>query len=169
MVWFYLFDPVILVHLDNNFQSHYGLILSLNGYSLTEHKYWLSIPLWSDFIAVYPEMTLPALKCFQSHYGLILSIRWTFERLIPHSTFNPTMVWFYHVNYHVVAFVWENFQSHYGLILSFEPLSVRNRAETLSIPLWSDFIQQLHALKQLPNSTFNPTMVWFYPLQILHH
>ena len=99
------------------FQSHYGLILSVLRVLRQRKRYWLSIPLWSDFIDVNGKIVIPA---------EILSIPlWSdfiiqeVAPVIPEKyTFNPTMVWFYHV------------------------LTLRKaRAKgTLSIPLWSDFI-----------------------------
>ena len=78
------------------FQSHYGLILSVGYPEWPVYFNQLSIPLWSDFI-------------------LRLSVE---KRYSLPSTFNPTMVWFYHFSYLTVFW----FRVY------------------LSIPLWSDFI-----------------------------
>ena len=101
-----------------NFQSHFGLILSVRaplGYCLIIH---LSIPFWSDFIllgSVYcfhckvffqshfglilsktkADAILRRLARFQSHFGLILSCCSLPWRRSLHLSFNPTMVWFY--------------------------------------------------------------------------
>ena len=144
MVWFYLLNPKSLAGMSRflsiplwsdfiiinailkkynieNFQSHYGLILS---HRIQLHKWWPSR--------------------FQSHYGLILSrcmrgLIWRGD-----FTFNPTMVWFYLRENFSRADVpgvlsiplWSDFisqinvllnapfgvfQSHYGLILSPHP------------------------------------------------
>ncbi len=58
--------------------------------------------------------------CFQSHYGLILSLSQNTH------------------NYHNCSF-----QSHYGLILSRAVAFYKKNYNTLSIPLWSDFIARL--------------------------
>ena len=97
----------------SHFQSHYGLILSV-WKKKQKSKEKLSIPLWSDFIALATATATPV-------------------------TFNPTMVWFYHagiqantvhsvlsiplwsdfIPVHVISCIPEiTFQSHYGLILS---------------------------------------------------
>ncbi len=136
MVWFYLDEieemgigelddiyaeddriRIVLRIVDEDFQSHYGLILSLllrvsqplcksfNPTMVwfyldlrqkeTKRRKRLSIPLWSDFITAlaHPEAAANA-------------------------AFNPTMVWFYH-----------------NLIDR-----SKNKIINLSIPLWSDFI-----------------------------
>ena len=65
---------------------------------------YLSIPLWSDFIsAVVSIILILYLLYFQSHYGLILSSFSIHCRTQFWLSFNPTMVWFYHVFIHVVA------------------------------------------------------------------
>ena len=127
----------------------------------SESKRSLSIPLWSDFIMnmadriiketlfqshyglILSEVVKTPLglmyKFFQSHYGLILSIHtFRYQAVLPVS-FNPTMVWFYPSLSLKDTVYSSDFQSHYGLILS-----LRSRwfvsTVTLSIPLWSDFI-----------------------------
>ena len=78
----------------------------------------LSIPLWSDFIAIEFRISVFPTPNFQSHYGLILSYRtislkifsvirlsiplwsdfifiYTSLHVCGKSPFNPTMVWFY--------------------------------------------------------------------------
>ena len=72
MVWFYRILSAISPHIDVDFQSHYGLILSTIYYRKHRLQYDLSIPLWSDFIFCYDP---PGAECW-----------WAF---------NPTMVWFY--------------------------------------------------------------------------
>ena len=122
----------------------------------------LSIPLWSDFI-LYTQsgITIHSLP-FQSHYGLILSLIKCVTEIINCYPFNPTMVWFYLTTYRGSS----------------------SWAE-LSIPLWSDFIEQEYDMSGKSENgfqshyglilsittyddlseylaTFNPTMVWFY-------
>ena len=120
MVWFYLelkqlgslvqssqlsiplwsdFIPLFLDELQIRvgfFQSHYGLILSSIKDFRTGEVGPLSIPLWSDFIGNVTSVGF-FIGSFQSHYGLILSssILHTWYNAV--STFNPTMVWFYHI------------------------------------------------------------------------
>ena len=146
----------------------------------------LSIPLWSDFITKLLEKTTKELGNFQSHYGLILSYNTWEEPYAKYTAFNPTMVWFYpktiymmfSINYQAFnpTMVW--FYHSQEDILTFWALR-------LSIPLWSDFIEyekrdemedkkcfQSHyglilskIIKDIQRelqSTFNPTMVWFY-------
>ena len=96
MVWFYLLKKRYNDVRWQSFQSHYGLILSVNYINRLFHKLILSIPLWSDFIEMVRLLRKKIFLNFQSHYGLILS------RNI--SISSPKSV---------------NFQSHYGLILSF--------------------------------------------------
>ena len=75
MVWFYLVATYVRLEVVENFQSHYGLILSQK--KVNEHEFsilvkaTLSIPLWSDFIVINVYESEPT--HFQSHYGLILS------------------------------------------------------------------------------------------------
>ena len=186
MVWFYPTNCGFTNHSSENFQSHYGLILSkYDGLSAVK-DFLLSIPLWSDFICCRSSLIIVSLY-----------------------SFNPTMVWFYPEKYATltskndslsiplwsdfifvpeVLCVWSTtaFQSHYGLILSSQKLSHNNPFSLLSIPLWSDFIAKLnqridriHRVFQshyglilsklrlnqmLKHTTFNPTMVWFYPI-----
>ena len=56
-----------------NFQSHYGLILSKYIVYNNIANQLLSIPLWSDFIFEIFEEDGNTIV-FQSHYGLILSM-----------------------------------------------------------------------------------------------
>ncbi len=58
---------------------------------------------------------------FQSHYGLILSLRELAVEGKLNETFNPTMVWFYPA------------ENLYTITVNL----------TLSIPLWSDFINNV--------------------------
>ena len=128
------------IELSSNFQSHYGLILSLFPRDTYTKCSRLSIPLWSDFILILTILSplLPLIfqshyglilsqasmireslkQNFQSHYGLILSLlqrAQTWKRLL---SFNPTMVWFYLFYNMLLKECDKNFQSHYGLILS---------------------------------------------------
>ena len=162
MVWFYPIGNYEWTAFGV-FQSHYGLILSRRVHSI--------------------QSATPHFD-FQSHYGLILSFINLFCVIELWSPFNPTMVWFYLeaiwkeiaeiktlsiplwsdfivrknegvcVNPPHPAFsggrgcggvaegTWRqcSFQSHYGLILSLKSLR-----------------------KMATQSSFNPTMVWFYP------
>ena len=80
-------------------------------------------------------------KHFQSHYGLILSYQLPLREVQVLLTFNPTMVWFYRN-------------------VSLHDLSDHS---SLSIPLWSDFIDATYRIVDIDYlSAFNPTMVWFY-------
>ncbi len=54
------------------------------------------------------------------------------------------------------------FQSHYGLILSQNSRFRRTAMDSLSIPLWSDFIEAAIPFIIPFSLAFNPTMVWFY-------
>ena len=146
-----------------SFQSHYGLILSVEIYRKKKERKHLSIPLWSDFIIINELFKKIKLLTFQSHYGLILSL--TVDNIVStvFCTFNPTMVWFYqsllysldHSIMHLSIPLWSDFikpckvpwnnkplsfQSHYGLILSLLWFLVFFELVILSIPLWSDFI-----------------------------
>ena len=118
MVWFYL--SIILVQYNHIscFQSHYGLILSSLWTSEIEFEWALSIPLWSDFIAIVEREALTRAYNFQSHYGLILSFHLCNVCVLHVVTFNPTMVWFYRPTGRESS--WRGWE--------------------LSIPLWSDFI-----------------------------
>ena len=96
MVWFYHTKAYSSFKQKQDFQSHYGLILSVstaflqlvlfNPFNPTMVWFYLfdyfddgtkvndlSIPLWSDFITVNVVDTGNAVYVFQSHYGLILS------------------------------------------------------------------------------------------------
>ena len=117
MVWFYHFLRSTENNFRNDFQSHYGLILSYTRNYFTVWERGLSIPLWSDFINKIISLINQMISNFQSHYGLILSyfgygwqyrgsslsiplwsdfIQKNVERYIKaFTTFNPTMVWFY--------------------------------------------------------------------------
>ena len=127
-----------------HFQSHYGLILSVELGNRKKRRIALSIPLWSDFISTaYFYVSLRSNR-FQSHYGLILSyvVRRNDERVKELSI--PLWSDFIKVDHppfdiHIIFF-----QSHYGLILSARWSSTSWKAGT----------------------TFNPTMVWFYQLQV---
>ena len=148
------------------FQSHYGLILSLNLWCRNAAPSRLSIPLWSDFIEKATkcsrkqsekELSIP----LWSDFILQLSPKQTRSRAV--NPFNPTMVWFYLVSVkskHIIeselsiplwsdfifslflssSVTWVSFQSHYGLILS----------------------QETPIKYTCSCSPFNPTMVWFY-------
>ncbi len=144
MVWFYHFSLHDCEPLSRLFQSHYGLILShsvclKNGKS-EALTYWLSIPLWSDFILIrgiriglfVMFLSIPLWSDFIPQH-----------RPLRHRTGDP-------------------FQSHYGLILSFNTIIYCIKNFKLSIPLWSDFILIRNSSNRKLNCTFNPTMVWFY-------
>ena len=121
------------------FQSHYGLILSsVQTYQQIPYT-TLSIPLWSDFIRVCKPDPPRDKNRFQSHYGLILSREYA-EYVIQKLNFQSH----YGLILSEIKLIYqvgvEHFQSHYGLILSF--------------PLYSSELSC--------ESSFNPTMVWFY-------
>ena len=120
MVWFYPESSTRLRVWTNQsaFQSHYGLILSPKLFKLPKlvkrafnptmvwfylfqlkHQthFQLSIPLWSDFISIGFLARTAGSHAFQSHYGLILSPFLVFFVSFFLLTFNPTMVWFYHL------------------------------------------------------------------------
>ena len=80
---------------SGNFQSHYGLILSVYRMYNEKKIRALSIPLWSDFILTIEIYDETYKKIFQSHYGLILSANQMWQLIKQEETFNPTMVWFY--------------------------------------------------------------------------
>ena len=130
----------------------------------------LSIPLWSDFIFRTRFISRTESTRFQSHYGLILSewlLCWWVENRF---TFNPTMVWFYLPVLLKLSSVDIIFQSHYGLILSGWRTDILNfHNKKLSIPLWSDFIDGTNTQSHSFNSSFNPTMVWFYHICVPTH
>ena len=123
-----------------DFQSHYGLILSVYT-SLTPAKQVNSFNptmVWFYLIANVPYEVY--ITNFQSHYGLILSLWVPQVNVWLRRTFNPTMVWFY---------LYEFLKSMYDY-------------DVLSIPLWSDFIGYSDRDIKKLKLTFNPTMVWFY-------
>ncbi len=154
-----------------DFQSHFGLILSCPRWLYDLWNFRLSIPFWSDFIwRVWDDrvtktydfqshygliLSAPATLCplkgrsFQSHYGLILSQ--CFQKRAGGSSnlsFNPTMVWFYRFLSLEPIITTTRFQSHYGLILS----------------------GRVGGEGYCTYKTFNPTMVWFYPAPaVLEH
>ena len=92
---FIIINSILKKYNIENFQSHYGLILS---HRIQLHKWWPSR--------------------FQSHYGLILSCECRAWCVVPETPFNPTMVWFYHKDGLIDNADKVDFQSHYGLILS---------------------------------------------------
>ena len=131
---------------NKDFQSHYGLILSVRGegwdnlnLATFQSHYGLIL---SALILTILSPLLPLI--FQSHYGLILSADESkiIEEL--RSPFNPTMVWFYRIKT-------KGFRSEErGKSSAFNPTMVwfyrlqripRNFRNSLSIPLWSDFIE----------------------------
>ena len=140
MVWFY---PFYLAPVNKSlypFQSHYGLILSLNA---TNAK-------------------ILAECYFQSHYGLILSCSDGGSVLQYNKSFNPTMVWFYHVDEDEEDTVEVSFQSHYGLILSAYKIDYgKFNVETFN-PTMVWFYQRATGELIRGWRPFNPTMVWFY-------
>ena len=145
MVWFYrkTLEAQIRPREGSNFQSHYGLILSDSRFRASNIHYFLSIPLWSDFIFSVRFLHTYLLIFFQSHYGLILSLSEVSKCCIVILAFNPTMVWFYLLPP--------------GKLVA-APIS------SLSIPLWSDFILlPVSFVVLVERFPFNPTMVWFYP------
>ena len=117
MVWFYPSFRILQSNRFDNFQSHYGLILSEDLERIAEKRLELSIPLWSDFIKLEEQrkessekpfnptmvwfylnlayIPFVAVVAFQSHYGLILSREIEDEEESEITAFNPTMVWFY--------------------------------------------------------------------------
>ena len=126
----------------NDFQSHFGLILSDFIFELkTPSRDELSIPFWSDFIRLYLKSTgkkeghfqshfglilsfatctctVPSHRYFQSHFGLILSVVSIGGDVEEPKAFNPILVWFYPKNTKYAFFTCFAFQSHFGLILS---------------------------------------------------
>ena len=148
MVWFYLSNSLASSLSLKNFQSHYGLILSLWCCNRVRVEcafnptmvwfylpcncvrvviaYYLSIPLWSDFITFLIFSRVLSMNFFQSHYGLILSLYCWRPLEQPLRSFNPTMVWFY-------------------LLFMYSIISI---SLNLSIPLWYDFISQNKTWKQ---------------------
>ncbi len=120
LVWFYLATNYILSKWISFFQSHFGLILSLQKHPANQEPQlpfnpilvWfyqnntendtrfdrlLSIPFWSDFIKQLENLVIPTGYVFQSHFGLILSVLLLSLRLQLQLSFNPILVWFYHV------------------------------------------------------------------------
>ena len=110
--------PVLPLLLNNPFNPtmvwFYLCPLSLP----TQYAVILSIPLWSDFIPWCQFCIASCAVGFQSHYGLILSKNHHSDRDTFEQPFNPTMVWFYLLACTLAI------TKHYSL----------------SIPLWSDFI-----------------------------
>ncbi len=163
MVWFYQQVKYEMYSNTPSFQSHYGLILSTSTRKLDFFIVILSIPLWSDFISLYVLLNKDQ-----------------------KTTFNPTMVWFYHFfrRFLKIKIVFLSIPLWSDFILIDVPavplsskalsiplwsdfissLTVRSWAvaTTLSIPLWSDFILRAKREIELAEKTFNPTMVWFY-------
>ena len=167
LVWFYQPDNCTDFQEARNFQSHFGLILSL-----------------------LPSATLRITRLiFQSHFGLILSLI-PYTRIVKSpNSFNPILVWFYHSR---------NLSIQKWSTKAFNPILVwfylsKNVVSTslirqLSIPFWSDFIEnasrlacwafvlfQSHFglilsrqittqwyLKLYTWQSFNPILVWFY-------
>ena len=105
----------------------------------------LSIPLWSDFIQKeLAERGKEGLVNFQSHYGLILSF-----------LNNKTNIFQQH------------FQSHYGLILSsYTKRAARLKRNSFQSHYGLILSPKPHSRLMKSGSPFNPTMVWFYPLDL---
>ncbi len=122
----------------------------------------LSIPLWSDFIAIEFRISVFPTPNFQSHYGLILSRKTKIAQLTTLHSFNPTMVWFYPY----AKQKQQNLVSSLSIPLWSDFIDRTPRTAVistiLSIPLWSDFIFDYFKTKFLEKAPFNPTMVWFY-------
>ena len=118
MVWFYLSLLRIISMARRNFQSHYGLILSLSRASII--FFWNSsfnpTMVWFYHTEIIERnLNVPY---FQSHYGLILSLQ-------------PITV---DVEQRALSIpLWSDF------IKSFSPPFI-SPPYMLSIPLWSDFI-----------------------------
>ncbi len=107
----------------------------------------LSIPFWSDFIALLWSVRTTLVLFFQSHFGLILSC-WILN--IHHLlllSFNPILVWFY----------------------PNVPPNRLNSLIALSIPFWSDFIAVWILCNSRFHLAFNPILVWFYRERSLKH
>ena len=144
MVWFYLAGDTPVWVKNPDFQSHYGLILSVQKDRTEACIFELSIPLWSDFIFLVQSfeiirisLSIPLWSDFISE--IKLPRKWIID--IP---FNPTMVWFYHTTIRSQTNVKICFQSHYGLILSQKTGKIHCYPTIpLSIPLWSDFIRSI--------------------------
>ena len=97
MVWFYLTEKPDIKFSKNLFQSHYGLILSMNSLygSFYEKITFNPTMVWFYRNARIPDSSMikrtfnPTMVWFyrtQVRSGLLEMYR----------TFNPTMVWFYH-------------------------------------------------------------------------
>ena len=159
LVWFSLLNLWMQRFKIYLFQSHLGLIFSQRGrqrasgttnfnptlvwFSPTDKAFrdsghrLISIPPWSDFLALgRSQRSFPALL-FQSHLGLIFSIPDPFAKFFCEN-FNPTLVWFSPKSQYEPPNLFNKFQSHLGLIFSTNP--------SPSAFLCSDF---------------NPTLVWF--------
>ena len=150
-----------------SFQSHYGLILSrstqesirlplLKAFNPTMVWFYqsttkstrvsqdtLSIPLWSDFISIIRWTLSGTNYFFQSHYGLILSQLLHTTTPLNYITFNPTMVWFY---LDMMARLPDKIDS-LSIPLWSDFINggtgVKGKRGFLSIPLWSDFIEEM--------------------------
>ena len=149
------------------FQSHFGLILSVESWCShhsceisfnpilvwfylnvciygIEFTFHLSIPFWSDFIVYFFPVSAETTSFFQSHFGLILSHTETLFNEVKNITFNPILVWFY------LPAEWVIYRPRPS---TFNPILVwfyRNRTE-----------QNGRGLRQ-GEPTFNPILVWFY-------
>ena len=148
MVWFYLdvrdlFNELIYKRRWYNafnptmvwFYQIYIIVVKQNEKSFQSHY---GLILSYGYLSWVNEAG--TVSTFQSHYGLILSFCTRRGVRSGHSTF----------------------QSHYGLILSRYSKRGKVYPSTLSIPLWSDFINPWWRLRLLRKTPFNPTMVWFY-------
>ena len=104
--------------LHENFQSHYGLILSIYRLMVMGLIKTTFNPTMVWFYLQRVGVEWLERTNFQSHYGLILSWSTCCNTDGCCFPFNPTMVWFYqHVRWSPFIAKW-----------------------SLSIPLWSDFI-----------------------------
>ena len=115
----------------------------MNGQVKSKFNVDLSIPLWSDFIQTKLNSSLENSDSFQSHYGLILSLADAKIDKIEIALSIP---------------LWSDFIRK----------SIKNglHRRNLSIPLWSDFIPVVRPDVCWECPTFNPTMVWFYLLNV---
>ena len=143
MVWFYRFIKSSFLRAISSFQSHYGLILSQSAKDAVSVG---RIPFNPTMVWFYQRerdnRRYNFKTAFQSHYGLILSqgtSPWAAGLVLP---FNPTMVWFYPGVKRHQRTDFSCFQSHYGLILSRKDIQQHVPLRSLSIPLWSDFINR---------------------------
>ena len=148
------------------FQSHFGLILS-DFFQITTARrnetfnpilVWfyreiyggesgrflnaLSIPFWSDFIG-WSMFTMRRTCSFQSHFGLILSRGRLWREWLYQELSIPFWSDFIGNTDEQDNGGYESFQSHFGLILSYFTF----RKESVQ------------------NSSFNPILVWFYPVK----